>query len=148
MTINNTNYLQEHGTVAVQDFNIEGPDKNLESLIIKEILMTESLLTQSPQLAVKLHNVIYAPPGKDFDQWKNKDISFTLSRGSQSLRVKQKVFRMSDRKFMPTNVGQTEEFVVHACDETLLKDAAKLVSKSWKCTKPSDIERIVNYSSP
>ena len=37
------------------------------------------------------------------------------------------------------NLSPTEEFTVHACDPTLLNDAKTLVSKSWKCSSPSDI---------
>jgi hypothetical protein len=145
---NNINILKEEGIVGVEDFEIEGSDKELEGVMIKEILMTESLLTQSPQLAVILHSSIYDPPGKWFDKWKNKKISFKLkgkvvsidaSSKDAELEVEQKVYRLSDRKFMPTNVGQTEQMTVHACDETLFKDVSKLVSKSWKCTQPSKI---------
>jgi hypothetical protein len=136
----NFNILREPGTIDVQGFDIEGSQTNLEGTEIKEILLIESLLTQSPQTAVRLQSLIYNPPGKDFDQWKNKTIKFTLQGPSgKTLKVKQKVYRMADRKFMPTNVGQTEEFVIHSCDETLLEDAKCLVSKSWKCTRPSEI---------
>lgn len=136
----NFNLLDEHGIVSVEGFNIEGPETNLEGVEIKEILMVESLLSQSPQTSVRLQSTIYNPAGKDFDQWKNSQIKFSLkSKNGKTLNVKQKVFRLADRKFMPTNVGQTEEFTVHACDETLLRDAKCLVSKSWKCTRPSEI---------
>lgn len=137
----NFNLLQEHGTIGVEGFEIDGPENNLEGTEIKEILMIESLTTQSPQTAVRIQSLIYNPPNKDFDKWKNSSIKFTLKNrdGKKTLNVKQKIYRMADRKFMPTNVGQTEEFVIHACDETLLRDAKCLVSKSWKCTRPSEI---------
>ena len=34
---------------------------------------------------------------------------------------------------MPINVGQTQQFIIHACDGSLLRDASMLVSRSWKC---------------
>lgn len=138
---NNFTFLQDHGTISVESFDIEGAGQNLEGVMIKEILMMESLLSQSPQTAIKLQSQLYEPSGKNFDQFKNKDVKFNLisSDGTMKLNVKQKVYRLSDRHFMPVNVGQTEEFIVHACDETLLKDAKCLVSKSWKCTRPSEV---------
>lgn len=138
---NNFNFLQEHGTISVDNFDIEGSGQNLDGVMIKEILMMESLLSQSPQTAIKLHSKIYDPRGKNFDQFKNKDVKFNLvsSDGTMNLSVKQKVYRLSDRHFMPVNVGQTEEFTIHACDGTLLNDAKCLVSKSWKCTRPSEV---------
>lgn len=148
MAINNINIIVQNGIVSVEDFAISGSTVELQGVTIKEIIMTESLLTQSPQTMIVLHSSIYDPPGKNFDLWKNQVVSYTLlgkldmSNGqsrSMALPVSQKLYRLSDRKFMPTNVGQTEEMVIHACDETLLKDTEKLVSKSWKCTQPSQI---------
>lgn len=133
--------LAEHGIVAVTGFNISGGDKELDGVSVKEIVMSENLLTPGLQTFIRLHSSIYNPPGKNFDNWKNKDVTFNLvpSDGSSSLSVRQKVYRLEDRHFMPTNVGQTEEMTVHACDESTLEDAKTLVSKSWKCTRPSEI---------
>lgn len=136
----NINILEEHGIVKVEGFNIGG-GSNLERVTIKEILMSENLLTPGLQTFVRLHSAIYQPSGKNFDQWKNQDITFNLigPSGSGQLQVNQKVYRLEERHFMPTNVGQTEEMTVHACDESTLEDAQSLVSKSWKCTKPSEV---------
>lgn len=137
---NNINILEEHGIVRVEGFDIGG-GSNLESVTIKEIVMSENLLTPGLQTFVRLHSTIYQPPGKDFNQWKNKDITFNLigPQGAGQLSVNQKVYRLEDRHFMPVNVGVTEEMTVHACDESTLEDAQTLVSKSWKCTMPSEI---------
>jgi hypothetical protein len=143
---NNFNFLQENGTIRVENFDIEGAGKNLDGVMIKEILMMESLLSQTPQTAIKLQSELYNPDSKNFDLFKNKDVKFDLVASddlTMKLSVKQKVYRLSDRHFMPVNVGQTEEFTVHACDETLLNDAKCLVSKSWKCTRPSEVVKYV-----
>lgn len=136
----NINILQDDGIVRVEGFDIGG-GSNLERVTIKEIVMSENLLTPGLQTFVRLHSAIYQPPGKNFDQWKNQDLTFTLigPQSGEVLRVNQKVYRLEDRHFMPTNVGQTEEMTVHACDESTLEDAQSLVSKSWKCTKPSEV---------
>lgn len=137
---NNINILEEQGIVKVEGFDIGG-GSNLESVTIKEIMMSENLLTPGLQTFVRLHSTIYKPPGKDFNQWKNQDMTFSLigPKGAGQLDVNQKVYRLEDRHFMPTNVGVTEEMTVHACDESTLQDAQTLISKSWKCTQPSDV---------
>lgn len=138
---NNINILEEQGIVKVEGFDIGGGGNNLESVTIKEIIMSENLLTPGLQTFVRLHSTIYAPAGKDFNQWKNQEMTFSLigPSGAGQLDVNQKVYRLEDRHFMPTNVGVTEEMTVHACDESTLQDAQTLVSKSWKCTMPSEI---------
>jgi hypothetical protein len=55
-----------------------------------------------------------------------------------TFEINQTVYRIDNRKLINNN---TEEFVIHACDQSQLEDAAKLVSKSWKCAMPSDIVR-------
>ena len=138
---NNINILEEQGIVKVEGFDIGGGGNNLESVTIKEIVMSENLLTPGLQTFVRLHSTIYAPVGKQFDSWKNQEMSFSLigPQGAGRLDVNQKVYRLEDRHFMPTNVGATEEMTVHACDESTLQDAQTLISKSWKCTMPNEI---------
>lgn len=136
--MSNINILADRGITKVDGFNIGGG--SLDGIMIKEIVMAESLLTPGLQTFVRLHSTIYQPPGKNFDSWKNKDMSFSLRDSlGNNLSVNQKVYRLEDRGFMPTNVGQTEQMTVHACDKSTLDDAKCLVSKSWKCTKPSEI---------
>lgn len=127
--------------VTIGSFNIEGGSASLEQVTIKEINLGESLLTPGLQTAVVCQNSIYIPPGKNFDTFKNKSVSFSLTNRNGTLSVNQKVYRLDNRVFMPTNVGQTEEFVIHACDQTQIEDAKKLVSRSWKCTPPHAIVR-------
>mgnify|MGYP003337515948 FL=1 len=128
------------GLVSISGFDIQGAGNNLDQVTIKEINLGESLLTPGLQTAVVCQNSIYIPPGKDFDSFKNKAISFSLScKDKGSLPVNQKIYRLDNREWLPTNVGQTEEFILHACDETQMEDARKLVSQSWKCSSPSRI---------
>lgn len=128
-----------HALVSVNGFNIGGID--YPQITIKEIVLAESLLTPGLQTSVTMQSALYTGTFKNFDAWKNQPISFSLTRegGTGSLSVTQKVYRLDNREFMPVNVGLTEEFTVHACDQSLLNDAKSLVSKSWKCTNPSDI---------
>lgn len=131
--------------VQVGNFDVGGCDNELRGTVVKEIVLAESLTTPALQTSVTLQSQIYQPPGKFLGNFKNKNISFDLRYQSGyggDFSVNQKVYRMDNRDLMPINVGQTQEFTLHACDQTLLNDAKALVSKSWKCTPPSDI---VNY---
>lgn len=114
---------------------------NYSDLTVKEVVLNESLLNPGLQTAVRFQSFIYADGPRDFDQLKNKVLSMTLSSslGGRNLTVSQKIYRLDNREFTPLNVGMTEEFTVHACDQSLLNDAKSLVSKSWKCATPDSI---------
>jgi hypothetical protein len=138
------------GRVSILNFEVDGVDKpEMIQLTPKEIVLGESLITPGLQTVITFNNAIYVPPGKDFDKFKNKEIKFTLQwEGEDNAKLEEttlkvdknhKIYRLDNRRFQPMNTGGTEEFTVHACDETLLTDAKKLISKSWKCTKPSEI---------
>lgn len=135
--------------VTVENFSFNTNSDLLKQVTVKEINMAESLLTPGLQTSVTLQSYLYTNPSKNFEELKNSELDFRLSltRGSEeygdvlarSIAVKQIIYRMENREIFPTNVSQTEEFTIHACDPSLLLDAKKLVSKSWKCTKPSEI---------
>ena len=110
-------------------------------ITVKEVILGESLLTPGLQTAITLQSFIYSNPAKDFGQYKNKNLTIQMATndGSRQMSINQKVYRIDNRKFEPSNVGSTEEFTVHACDQSLLNDAKTVVSKSWKCARPSDI---------
>jgi hypothetical protein len=127
------------GIISVDDFDIQPglPDE----ITVKEINIVESLLSPAVQVSATIQSNLYKPSGKDFDQFKNKEMSFTLSRDTDKKRMKvsQQCYRLDNRDFALGNVGNAEEMTFHAIDKTVLKDAQTLVSKSWKCTKPSEV---------
>ena len=53
-----------------------------------------------------------------------------------SMKVRQIIYRLANREIYNNNV---ETFAFHLCDQTLLNDAATLVSKQWNCKTPSVI---------
>lgn len=140
------------GLVDIVGFSIGNAEVELNETTIKEITLGESLLTPGLQTAVTLQSSIYFPSGKNFDRFKNEPIRFSLIREytfegttyNYTLAVGQSgspqiVYRMDNRGFKPTNVAASEEFTIHACDQSLLNDAKQLVSKSWKCTNASTV---------
>lgn len=119
----------------------------LDQVTLKEVFLGESLLNPSLQTAVTVHSYFHNIPIKNLDRFKTVDVELEINRPSleaynitPKLEVRQKVYRL-DNRFLYNNV--TEEFTLHACDQTLLDSAATLVSKMWKCTTPSDVTREV-----
>lgn len=108
-----------------------------------EIYMGESLLTPGLQTSVVVHNYVHFLPIKNLDEFKGADIEIDVNRMilekfglNPSMQVKQTVYRLEKRHLFNNN---TEQFILHACDQSMLDDAATLVSKQWKCTRPSSI---------
>lgn len=128
--------------------------ENAYDVTVREVILSESLLTPGLQTSVlvdsykhgiPLSNGKESPP-KNFDDFKSKIMNIDISRpllkeyyGIQdTLKVSQRIYRLDRRSPSPTN-DNTEQFRVHACDDSLLNDARSLVSKSWKCTSPTQV---------
>lgn len=112
-----------------------------EQITCKEVTTTESLLTPGLQTSATFQSQIYKNSTfKNWDVTKNQLMSIDMRDGfGNRMQLAQTIYRLDNREFMPVNIGQTEEMTFHACDISLLKDAKTLVSKSWKCTPPSQI---------
>lgn len=122
------------------------PERELQELTIREIVLIESLLTPGLQTAIKCHSYLHSPV-KNLDSFRNSIAELYIKRPILSqfkmkddLFVRQRVYRMANRKLINNN---NEEFTLYACDDTLLNDARTLVSDSWRCDTPSDVVRKV-----
>jgi hypothetical protein len=114
-------------------------EETFDDITVKEVTLGESLMTPGLQTAVSLQSFVYSQNPKIWGNFKNKDITITMAdENSRFMMVNQKVYRIDNRE-MDLNVGQTESLTVHACDQSLLQDAKSLISKSWKCERPSTI---------
>lgn len=127
--------------------NVSVSDENLDQITPVEIILGESLLTPGLQTSVRVHSYIHNLPIKNLDEYKNKNIFLYLERPilqrfgiNPVMEVSQVVYRLDNRKLINNS---TEEFTLHACDQTLLTDAETLVSNFWKCTTPSTVVRQV-----
>lgn len=125
---------------------------NAIDMTVREAVLSESLLTPGLQTSVLLDSFMHvstlsgseATPPKDFDDFKSKIMKIRIARPLNSeyygiqdtLNVSQRIYRLDRRK--PIN-NNNEQFRVHACDDSLLNDARSLVSKSWKCTSPTQV---------
>lgn len=124
--------------------------KELIDFTVTEIMLGESLLTPGLQTSITAHSYKHLRENKNFDNFKGAAIRIELEKeiledfGYQSvMEVEQVVYRLQDRK--PIN-NQNESLNLRACDPSLLNDAETLVSKSWKCTRPSDVVSYVLQS--
>ena len=144
--------MEDSKTVFVAAFS--GVDEqNLREISVREVTLGESLLTPGLQTSILVNSFVHASPDgspegkvgppKNFDDFKNKKMDIYIERPildnfgmERNLKVSQRIYRVSDRKLLNNS---TEQFRIHACDDSLLNDARSLVSQSWKCTAPSDI---------
>lgn len=143
----NDNVDYNDGAITKIQVGFDVPTKELDQLTPMEVTLSESLLTPGLQTSVKVQSYIHNLPVKNHDAYKGTLVSILLRREllerfgiNPELGVKQTVYRVENRSFINNN---TEEFTVHACDPSLLVDAATLVSKLWKCTTPSAVVRDV-----
>lgn len=134
-------------TLTDLKINVSVSDKNLDQITPVEIILGESLLNPGLQTSVRVHSYIHNLPIKNLDEYKGKNIFLYIDRPilqkfgiNPVMEVSQVVYRLDNRKLINNN---TEEFTLHACDQTLLNDAETLVSNLWKCTTPSAVVRQV-----
>lgn len=130
---------------------VDGASSNLlDQATPMEIILGESLLTPGLQTSIRFQAYIHNVPPRNIDEFRNKNLLITIERKILGkiedlnlptiLNVNQIIYRCDNRKLIDNNI---EEFTIHACDQTLLDDAATLVSKLWKCTTPSQVVREV-----
>jgi hypothetical protein len=109
----------------------------------KEVMLGESLLTPGLQTSVTFDSYKHTAIIKNFDALKNANMGITIQKPSLEkygypgeMNVFQRTYRLDNRH--PIN-NSNERFTVRACDQTQLEDLKTLVSKSWKCTSPSEV---------
>jgi hypothetical protein len=134
------------------------PESILADFTVREVRLAESILVPGLQTSIKVHSYLHNIPKKNFDDFKEVNVDIKIKRPILSvyefpddLHVNQVVYRLGgrsstsqdgidNRKMINRGV---EELTFHACDRTLLNDAETLVSKSWKCTTPTDVVKYV-----
>ena len=116
-------------------------------LSVVEVMLGESLLTPGLQTSVKVHSYTQNLQVKNYDNFRKADLALSIKRPvlsrynyQDTIDVLQTVYRVDKRRMISNT---TEEFTIRACDPSLLNDAETLVSKSWKCTTPSQIVQYV-----
>lgn len=120
-------------------FNV--PKKDLEEVSIREVNLTESILTPGLMTSVLVDAYVHNP--RDYNKFKNTDVTIEINRPildqyniQSSLFVNNVVYRIQNRKLINNN---NENLTVQALHSTQLEDARKLMSFSRRCAFPSDI---------
>ena len=129
---------------AIPEVYIQGISSGfINQLTPVEVILGESLLTPGLQTFVRCEALTSSRPTRNFDELKGKTLNMKIQRKvlaefgiNDTFKLAQTIYRVADRKMTTPN---TEEFLIQACDHTLLEDAASLVSKSWKCTPPHSV---------
>lgn len=136
------------GLLASFSLSFEGvSDAAITQFTPMEIVLGESLLTPGLQTSVRVHAWKDNLPVRNIDEFKDRIMDISINRPvlekynlNPYMHIRQTTYRCDNRKLINNNI---EEFILHACDQTLLDDAATLVSKYWKCTTPSAVTREV-----
>lgn len=138
-----TSFSQEQDALTEIKLRFNVDPKVMIEVTPVEIILGESLLTPGLQTSLRVHSYSQVIPVKNLDIYKGSIMDIQLQRKilqhykiNDKMDVSQVVYRIDNRKFINNT---TEEYVIHACDQTLLDDAATLVSKMWKCTRPSEV---------
>jgi hypothetical protein len=135
-----TNVTDQTGFEVV----ISGVDQSvLKTISVKEITLSESLLTPSLATSITVMDEIETNPVKILDVFYNKDVSITVERKineafqtDTKMEVKQRIYRIENR--IPQSQGY-EFYTFQCCDESLLNNAESRVSWSWMCQTPSKV---------
>jgi len=139
-------FLGDHDPTLFRDFSL------------REVLLAESLLTPGLQTSIRAQSYVHNIPIKWWDILKGQLVNIKIKRPilekfgyPTELEVEQTTYRLGgrsataadgiDNRKMHNRV--IEDLVFHACDQSLLNDAANLVSKSWKCETPTSVTEYV-----
>lgn len=123
-------------------------DNTLQELSLREVVLVESLLTPGLQTIIKYDSAPHVTEEpQNFEEFKGAIATVEVSRPlladqgePYTMTVVQRVSRMQDRKQINP---RTQNFELYCIDDSILKDASTLVSKSWRCTTPTTIARQV-----
>lgn len=143
-------YQNQEDVLTSYELKLNVPDNILDQLTPMEIYLGESLRTPGLQTTIVMHNDVHYFPIKNLDSFKGVDVEIDIIRPilaqfglPTSLAVKQIVYRLEKRQLFNNS---TESFILHACDQSMLDDAATLVSNQWGCPTPSSVVREVLQS--
>lgn len=119
-----------------------GVDKNtLTEFSVREVTLSESLLTPGLSTSILVDAYVHYP--RNYNEFKNTNVGVTITRPilerygfPSQLSFSNVIYRLQNRKLINNN---NENLTIQALHQTQLEDARKLMSKSWKCTTPSEI---------
>lgn len=115
----------------------------LEENSILEVTLIESLMIPSVHARVIIQSARHIGAPKDFDLLAGARLLISAEREllamdgqNSTFEMNHPIYKVSER--VPLSY-QLEELVISTCHDTLLMDASRRVSKSWKCSSPSSV---------
>jgi hypothetical protein len=118
----------------------------LDETTFTEVKLTESLLTPGLQGNILIQNTTNNPKGvKNIEEFYNQDVIVAIDRPLLNLgdhnwksgfTTTQRAYRLEKRDKINENL---EQYTLHICDPSLLKDAQTYQRKQWMCQTPSNI---------
>lgn len=112
----------------------------LNQLSIREVTMTESLMSPTLQTRVMVQNARHVGYIKNLDLWANSGLQITARRQilkdfgyNDTFYVENQIFNIANRK--PFS-HQIDEFDLVATDPFAFRNSARRMSRSWKCVPP------------
>lgn len=117
----------------------------LQELSIVEFSLSESLLSPTLEASVTVQNARHLGFVKNLDKFAYATMTIDLNRDilkvwnpdiDSTMQASLKIHSINQR--VPVSY-QYDQFTINACDDTLLINADRLVSKSWHCVPPSQI---------
>lgn len=131
---------------SLTNVTVDIPDadpKLFEEFNVSSVTLTESLMSPSLQTKVLVQSYRHNGYVKNWDELANKKIIIKASRDilkqygkNHEMEVENTIYRVSERE---ARSPQYDAFNINAIDETALTNAKRRISKSWKCTTPSEI---------
>lgn len=115
----------------------------MNQLSIEEFTLTESLLSPTLTCSIKVQNYRHVGYVKNLDKFAYANINVKITRDILSYFGTMSSFEANLRINSITNriplTYQVDTFAINGCDNTLLINVDKLLSKSWQCTQPSQM---------
>lgn len=123
--------------------DIDAPDNLFKEFGVKEITLSESLLSPSLHIKVDVSSFRHNNYIKNWDLLAGKKIKISAARPILAsfgkipdINVEATIYRIENRN---PKTYQIDEFTICAIDNDALTNASKRISKSWKCTPPHAI---------
>ncbi len=120
--------------------HVDVPDNILDETSTLESFQTESLLSPSLETTVKIQSTIHNQVVKDYDQFREAEMVLISHNPNidddKKFTNSQTIYRMSNRVMVNYNV---EEFILHACDPTLINNHLTRISDFYRCKSPTEV---------
>lgn len=134
----------ERGIILINLPGMSRESNILDDTSLREVTLTESILTPGLQTRVFTQDKIGSTPNRrNLDEYAGQPIFIRIERPilgdyglEDTMEIYQTVYRLDNRKSQSRSI---QNFGLQICDPSLLRDANSLVSRSWSCKPPHQV---------